>query len=193
MPLRNWIAILPVSGVIGPRTLEVYYGILKAVERDRRVRGALLLVESPGGGATASEMLHERIAAVSAKKPVYAYCMLAASGGYMAALAARKLYAPHTAAVGSIGVLSLKPVMKELLDKIGLDLEVLKKGKMKDMGLFHRGFTDEERESMDALNGAVYERFVGLVAERRGMRGKKPLSSPRGPSIPPRKRSISGS
>lgn len=164
---RSKLVILPLSGVIGSRTLERFYHILKHIEQNAKIKGVLLQVESPGGSATASEMLYERISAISSRKPLYAYCLMAASGAYMASLAAKRIYAPHTAAVGSIGVISVKPVAKELMERIGVGLEVLKKGRMKDMSLFDRRFTEEERASLDELNEGIYERFISIVAERR--------------------------
>lgn len=172
---RSKLVICPFSGVIGSRTLEKFYHLLKYLERNAKIKGVLLTVESPGGSATASEMLYERLLAISSRKPVYAYCMMAASGGYMVSLGASRIYAPHTAALGSIGVISVKPVAKELMEKIGVGLEVLKKGKMKDMSLFDRRFTEEERASLDELNEEIYERFISIVAERR----KLPLEKAR--------------
>jgi protease-4 len=95
---------------------------------------------------------------------------MAASGGYMAAAAARKIYAPSTALVGSIGVLSIKPVLREFMEKVGVGLEVMKKGEMKDMTLFHRESTEEERRSWEALHEEIYARFIDLVAGARGIR-----------------------
>jgi len=184
------MGILPLTGAIGQRLLERYYGVLTFLERAKSVKGVLLMVESPGGSATASELLYERLLAISAKKPLYAYCTMAASGGYLASLAAQKIYLPHTGAVGSIGVLSVKPVLREFFEKIGLDLEVLKKGKMKDMSLFHREFTEDERASMEGLNEAVYERFVDLVAQRRNLPREKALSLATG-ELFPAKRALS--
>jgi len=181
------MGILPLTGAIGPRLLERYYGVLTGLERAKNIKGVLLMVESPGGSATASELLYERLQAISAKKPLYAYCMMAASGGYLASLAARKIFLPHTGAVGSIGVLSIKPVLREFFEKIGLDLEVLKKGRMKDMSFFHREFTEEERLSMEALNEAVYERFVDLVAQKRNLPREKALALATGELFPAKK------
>ncbi len=187
MLLKQRLAVLPFSGAIGSKTFEAWYGIFRWLEREDKVRGVLMMVESPGGGATASELIYERLLAISNKKPLYAFCTFAASGGYLASLAAARIYAPRTAAIGSIGVISLKPVLKELFEKVGLDLEVIKKGRMKDMSLFHRGFTEEERESMDALNEAVYRRFVDLVSERRNLPREKALELATGAMYPAEK------
>lgn len=168
IPLQR-LAVVPFSGAIHKRGVEDYLRLFRALEEARNIRGVLLEMESPGGGATASELLFERLRRINEKKPLYCYALMAASGGYMAAVAARKIYAPATGLIGSIGVLSVKPVVKDLMDRFGIRLEVMKKGEMKDMTLFHRESTEQERRSWDAIHEAIYERFMDLVARARGL------------------------
>lgn len=161
------LAVVPFSGAIFGRSIDDYLRLFKALEMARNIRGVMLEMESPGGSATASEMLFDRLKRLNDRKPLYCYALMAASGGYMAALGARKIYAPSTALLGSIGVLSVKPVIKDLMERFGIRLEVMKKGAMKDMGLFHRESTEEEKRSWDALHEAVYERFMEMIAGSR--------------------------
>jgi protease-4 len=163
------LAIVPLSGTIIRRSIDEHLRLFKALEENEGFKGVMLELESPGGSAAASECLHDRLRRLNAKKPLYCYALMAASGGYMAASAARKVYAPSTAVVGSIGVLSLKPVVRELMERMGIGLEVMKKGAMKDMSLFHRESTEEEKKSWEALHQDIYERFIEMVAEARGM------------------------
>jgi protease-4 len=167
------LAVVPYSGAISKRSIDEYLGLFKALEEASSIKGVMLEIESPGGSATASELLYERLRRLNEKKPLYCYALMAASGGYMAAVAARKIYAPSTAVVGSIGVLSVKPVIRELMERFGVRLEVMKKGSMKDMTLFHRESTEEEKKSWDALHEAIYERFIGMVSEKRGIDKEK--------------------
>jgi protease-4 len=161
------LAVVPFSGAIFRRGIDDYLRLFKALEMARNIRGVMLEMESPGGSATASEMLFDRLKRLNDRKPLYCYAPMAASGGYMAALGARRIYAPSTALLGSIGVLSVKPVIKDLMERFGIRLEVMKKGAMKDMGLFHRESTEEEKRSWDALHEAVYERFMEMIASSR--------------------------
>ncbi len=168
LPLQR-IAVVPFSGTISRKGIDEYLGLFKALEEAKNIKGVMVEMESPGGTAVASEILFDRLRRLNDKKPLYCYVLLAASGGYMAALGARKICAPSTALIGSIGVISVKPVLRELMEKSGIRLEVMKKGAMKDMSLFHRESTEEERRSMEAINEAVYARFIDLVSERRGI------------------------
>lgn len=165
-PLQR-LAVVPFSGAIFRRGIDDYLRLFKALEMAKNIRGVMLEMESPGGSATSSEIIFDRLKRLNDKKPLYCYALMAASGGYMAALGARRIYAPSTALIGSIGVLSVKPVIKDLMDRFGIRLEVMKKGAMKDMGLFHRESTEEEKRSWDALHEAVYERFIEMISASR--------------------------
>jgi protease-4 len=172
MPLER-VAVVPFSGPIFKRNIDEYLGLFRVLEENRRIKGVMLEMESPGGSSTASECLFHRLKRLNEKKPLYCYALMAASGGYMAAAAARKIYASSTALVGSIGVLSVKPVLREFMEKVGVNLEVMKKGAMKDMTLFHRESTEEERRSWEALHEEIYARFIDLVAGARALEREK--------------------
>jgi protease-4 len=172
LPLDR-VAVVPFSGAIFKRNIDEYLSLFRALEGNRRIKGVMLEMESPGGSSTASECLFDRLKRLNEKKPLYCYALMAASGGYMAAAAARKIYAPSTALVGSIGVLSVKPVLREFMEKVGVNLEVMKKGAMKDMTLFHRESTEEERRSWEALHEEIYARFIDLVAGARALEREK--------------------
>jgi protease-4 len=170
------IAILPFSGTIFMRSAEPYINIVRALEKSKRIKGVILRMDSHGGGATASEMFYLALKRLSKTKPLYCYTIFAASGGYMASCGASKIVAPATAVVGSIGVISLKPILKEVMSRAGIGLEITKKGSLKDMTLFHRESTEEERLKMDALNEDIYQRFIEIVSEGRGMSKEKVLT-----------------
>jgi len=163
------IAVAELFGAIGQasRTAE-YVRMLRAIEENKRIRALVIDVDSPGGSAGASEQLHRSIAKVAKQKPVVA-CIsgTGASGAYMAACAATKIVAVPMAVVGSIGVISMRPMLYELLGKIGVRMEVTKAGRLKDMFSNFREPTEEERVKEQALLDAFYNRFVGMVAEAR--------------------------
>ncbi|MBI5026332.1 MAG: signal peptide peptidase SppA [Nitrospirae bacterium] len=169
------IAIVPFSGVLSTKTVEPYLRLLKAIEYSKYIKGGIFQIESPGGNAYASEMLYFSLKRLSEKKPVYCYLLMAASGGYMAVCGAEKIFAPPTALIGSIGVLTIKPVLKDIMERLGIRLEVMKKGENKDMTLFHRDSTEEEKKKIDTLQEAIYQRFIEIVAEARRLEKSKVL------------------
>jgi protease-4 len=132
------------------------------------VKSVLLLVDSPGGSATDSGHLQSAIAKLAETKPIVAFVQgVAASGAYMAASPATKIVALPSALVGSIGVISVMPILRGLLDRLGINIEVVKSGRLKDMGLFHREPTDEERKKEQDLSDEIYNEFVDSVAKYR--------------------------
>ena len=92
-----------------------------------------------------------------------------ASGGYMLACAAHRVVATPGAMVGSIGVISVRPVLAEALGRLGIDVSVTKGGDLKDMGALWRAATPEEEGRMQDLIDESYGRFVAIVAGARGL------------------------
>jgi protease-4 len=165
------IAVAELFGAIGsPARTSEFIRMLKAIEENKHIRALVLDIDCPGGGAGASEAIYRAVDKVAKKKPVVAFVRgTGASGGYMAACAAAKVIAVPMAVVGSIGVISMRPMLYELLDKIGVRMEVTKSGRLKDMFSNFREPTDEERGKEQALIDSFYRRFVDLVAEARKM------------------------
>jgi protease-4 len=174
---RNKAAVIRFSGAITAQSVSPYLKLLKKIEKDKHIKGIMFVIDSPGGSAIHSELLYLAIRRLKNKgKKIYGYLEFAASGGYMIACALDKLYAPSTAVVGSIGVISIKPVLKEILEKIGIGYEVIKKGKHKDMWLFTRNYSEEERESISGLQEEIYNRFIEIVSEGRKIPASDVLS-----------------
>ena len=138
---RGVIAVIPFSGTLSMRSVEPYIDIIERVEKMRKVKGAILKLSSQGGGVTASEVLYMALTRLKEKKRLFVWTTMAASGGYYAAAAAEKIFAPPSAIVGSIGVLSLKPVISGVMKKLGLKVEVTKEGRLKDDSLFFQDST----------------------------------------------------
>jgi len=165
------IAVAEFFGAIGsPEKTTSFVRMLKAVEENKRIRALVIDIDSPGGGAGASEQIHASIKKVAKQKPVVAFVRgTAASGGYMAACACTKIISLPMGIVGSIGVISMRPMLYEMLEKLGVRMEVTKSGRLKDMFSNFREPTAEEREKEQALLDSVYGRFVNMVADARGM------------------------
>jgi protease-4 len=165
------IAVTELFGAIGsPQRTAEYGRMLRAIEENHRIKALVVDIDSPGGSAGASEFLHNAIARVAQRKPVVA-CVrgMGASGAYMAACGATKIVAVPMALVGSIGVISMRPMLHEALDKIGVRVQVTKSGRLKDMFSSFREPTPEEEQKEQALMDAVYHRFVAMVAEARSL------------------------
>ncbi|MCS7206843.1 MAG: signal peptide peptidase SppA [Dehalococcoidia bacterium] len=170
-PRIGRIALIEVHGTIGggvrPTQLEP---LLEAVRRVRWIRGLVLDINSPGGSAGASDYLYRQVKAIAQNKPVVAFIReVGASGAYYIACGAHYIVASPAAVVGSIGVLSLHPVVEALLQRWGVQVGVYKGGRLKDMGAPWRPPTAEERAKLQSLVDDFYNLFVSVVAEGRKM------------------------
>ena len=165
------IVVTELFGAIGsPQKTTEYIRMLKGIEENPRIRALVIDIDSPGGSAGPSEYIFRSVAKVAKKKPVIAFVRgMGASGGYMVACGATKILAVPMALVGSIGVISMRPMLYEALDKIGVRMEITKSGRLKDMFSSFREATDEERQKEQQLLDGVYDRFVEMVAEARKM------------------------
>lgn len=168
---RSGVAVVEIYGVIGARVrVPVYERIFDSIARSNRYRALLLDIDSPGGSATGSELLYHSLQKVALRKPVVAYVRgVGASGGYYLCCAARQVVALPTALVGSIGVIFLRPILEELLGKIGVQFSVFKGGRLKDMSGFWRSPTAEESEKFQGLVAEIYDNFVSVVANGRSI------------------------
>ena len=168
---RAGVAVVEIYGVIGGQVrVPAYARMFESIAKSRRYRALLLDIDSPGGSASGSEVLHRSLQKVAEQKPVVAYVRgIGASGGYYLCCAASHVVALPTALVGSIGVIYLRPVMEQLLSKIGVDFSVFKGGHLKDMGGFWRSPTPEEGEKFQGLINEIYDNFVEVVAQGRSL------------------------
>jgi protease-4 len=160
------IARVTISGVIldDRELLERLERIAKADE----VKGLIVSINSPGGSTYGGETLYNAIRKVAEKKPVVSDVRtLAASAGYMIALAGDWIVAGDTSITGSIGVLFQYPQVKTLLDKLGVSLEEIKSRPLKaEPSPFHPP-SEEAKAVIQAMIDDSYAWFVDLVAERR--------------------------
>ena len=165
------VAVVEVHGVIGARVREtVYERIFDSVARNKRYRALLLDINSPGGSASGSDLLYHSLKKVAERKPVVAYVRgIGASGGYYLCCAANKVVALPTAMIGAIGVIYLRPILEQLLSKVGIEMSVFKGGRLKDMTGFWRKPTDEESENFQGLITELYDTFVSVVVEGRSL------------------------
>lgn len=166
--MREWLAHVQFRGTIRERSVEPYIRILHALRERRRVKGVLLDISSGGGADIPSTDFYLAVKRLDQVKPVVASIgSIGASGAYMAALGARKVWAYPDSAVGSIGVIFPHIAVQELLDKLGVRVELLHEGRHKDAYQGLRPLTDEERTKLQAVASDSYQSFVELVARER--------------------------
>ncbi len=133
-------------------------------------KAVIVHVNSPGGTTAGSEQLHDALRRVGAKKPVVVVVEgLAASGGYIAAMAGEQIIAQETSLVGSIGVLVQYPNVSELLKTIGVQVEAIKSSPLKAAPNGYEPTSPEARAALEAIVRDTYDWFKGIVRERRHM------------------------
>src|SRR5579871_5163255 len=145
---------------------------VEALERlgDSNAAAVIVHINSPGGTTAGSEELYDSLMQLKAKKPLVVVVEgLAASGGYITAIAADHIVAQQTSLVGSIGVLFQYPNVADLLKTLGVKVEEVKSSPLKAAPNGFEPTSPEAREALDALVKDSYAWFKGLVKERRGM------------------------
>jgi protease-4 len=145
---------------------------VEALERLEKSAAAAVVVHinSPGGTTAGSEQLYDALLRLKAKKPLVVVVEgLAASGGYIAALAADHIVAQQSSLVGSIGVLFQFPNFSGLLKTVGVQVEEVKSSPLKAAPNGFEPTSPEARAALDALVKDSYAWFRGLVQQRRGM------------------------
>jgi protease IV len=164
------IAVVDVSGVI--LSSDKINEQIEKFAQDSAVKAIILHIDSPGGGAAASqEIYHEVIEARQRhKKPIVASIeSVGASGAYYIASATDKIYADQASIVGSIGVIAEWMNVQDLLKLFRLKPEVLKAGELKDAGSPTRDLTPAERAYMQELIDNMHAQFINDVAAGRKM------------------------
>jgi protease IV len=145
---------------------------VEALERLENSNSAAVVVHinSPGGTTAGSEQLYDALMRLKTKKPMVVVVEgLAASGGYITAIAADHIVAQQTSLVGSIGVLFQFPNFTDLLKTVGVKVEEVKSSPLKAAPNGYEPTSPEARAALDSLVKDSYAWFRRLVKERRGM------------------------
>ncbi len=167
------MAVVEMFGTIGGGVRSApYERVFERVRRSKAVKALVLDIDSPGGAVPASEYIYNSVVKVAEQMPVIASVRgVGASGSYMIACASRHIVATPGALIGSIGVISVRPMLQAALEKLGIGVNVTKSGSLKDMGAFWRPSTPEEEARLQELIDESYERFVGVVSRARKIDG----------------------
>lgn len=165
MPSTASIARVRISGLIRGNLERV-----EALDRlsKSQARAVIVHIDSPGGTTAGSEQLHDALLRLREKKPVVVVIDgLAASGGYMAALAGERIIAQSSSLVGSIGVLFQYPNVTDLLKTIGVKVEDVKSSPLKAAPSGYEPTSPEARAALEAIVKDSYAWFRGLVQQSR--------------------------
>ncbi|MBT3260079.1 MAG: signal peptide peptidase SppA, partial [Deltaproteobacteria bacterium] len=144
------IGVVSINGTIS--SAKKISSELVTFAKDDGISAIILRINSPGGGVGATQEIYREVQKIAPQKPVVASMgSVAASGGYYVAAPATKIVSNPGTIIGSIGVFIQFVRLEELMNKIGVDLEIVKSGEFKDMGSPDRKLTQRDREILNAL------------------------------------------
>ena len=152
------------------KDVEYYVTKLTNLFKRKDVKGIVLKINSPGGSVAAVQRLYHQIIKLKSQynKPVVCYVSeLCASGGYYVASACDKIISCEGGVIGSVGVILQVGNISGLLKKIGVNIEVIKSSKYKDVGSMFREMSPEERQMFESLVNTAYEQFISAIIEGR--------------------------
>jgi protease-4 len=151
-------------------TSDGFRRMLAGLEKEASVRGVVIRVDSPGGDAIASDLLFRAVKQLARAKPVVvSMAEVAASGGYYLAAAADAVFAESGTLTGSIGVVGGKLNFGGLYRKLGIGKDSVERGARAGLLSESRAFSPDERNAVRREMEALYETFVGRVAEGRNL------------------------
>lgn len=162
------IALVSISGPIMDvgTTLEW----IRTIGHNPLVKGVLVRVDSPGGGAAASQEIYAALLRLRKRVPIaVSMGATAASGGLMVSMAGERVYANAGTVTGSIGVRMDIPQLQGLMQKLGIGQETLTTGPYKDATSMTRPMTPQDRQYLEQLIQNMHDQFVDIVAVGRKM------------------------
>jgi protease-4 len=168
--LGGRIALIEVEGVIADD--EGFLREVRRLRRDGSVAGWVVAINSPGGVVAPSQSMYRALRQIrdeDGEPVVAAIGSVGASGGYYVALGADSILALPGSITGSIGVIMEYPNVSGLLEKVGVQMEIVKAGEQKDIGSPFRDMGPEDRAILDALVDDVHAQFIEAVVEARSL------------------------
>ena len=175
---KNTIAVVHLAGTIvdgkkaspGSIVAGPTVKMIEDLAKQDRVKGVVVRINSPGGSATASEAIRQALLKlVDAKPTVVSMGNLAASGGYWISCIGTPVYAEPGTITGSIGVFSMKVSMGALMRRVGVHMENMSLDDSANWFSPDRPWMDTDKEQMQKMIDMVYDRFLKLASEARGI------------------------
>lgn len=189
--LKDYAALNTIGNPLGSKKIAIIYAegnivdgdsmeevagdrfskLLQKVRNDEKIKAVVLRVNSPGGSVLASEKIKAQVDSLRQRVPVIAsFGDYAASGGYWISASCDYIYANETSLTGSIGVFSMIPdFQKTVNDKLHINITAVNSNRHSDMYGMMRPLDSKEIEHMQASVEHIYDRFLDIVAEGRGM------------------------
>ena len=173
---KDKIAIVQVDGIILEGMIGYARKQIREAGKDDAVEAVVLRIDSPGGSITASDELHHLITelrdgnpekSIQPKPVVVSMGGLAASGGYYIAMPGKPIFAERTTMTGSIGVYAAFPNLVGLTEKIGVTMQVIKRGEVKTAGSPFGQMTPQERQVWEDSIDHAYSQFLAVVEQGR--------------------------
>jgi protease IV len=165
-PRGPHVARLEVSGLITGDERQLK--LIRDMTDEDNVKAMIIRIDSPGGTTVGSEALYDELRKFAAKKPMVAVMdSVAASGGYITAISADRIYARGNTITGSIGVIFAYPDVSQLLNTIGVKMEEVKSGELKAEPSGTHPVPEKAKIVMQEMVNDGFTWFKGLVAERR--------------------------
>ncbi|NBV06035.1 MAG: signal peptide peptidase SppA [Proteobacteria bacterium] len=165
--VEDYIATIKIDGVIMQD--DYRSEVLQKIAEEKSVKAVIIDIDSPGGGIVGSEILFEELRNIAAHKPIVVTMgSVAASGGYMAAIASDHIIARNGTLTGSVGVLMESPDVTDLASKVGVKFHNYKSSPLKGSpSPFEKSSLEVDRVINDSIQDS-YKFFADLVRERRG-------------------------
>lgn len=176
------VAVFELTGAIGSKQIREIGAFCRSVGPDKNVKAVVLRVDSPGGGASASDRIYRMLKdlkAKSGKKLVVSMGGVAASGAYYASAPADEIYAEPTTVTGSIGALAVLPGLKGTLEKIGLKIVLIRSTKAQAWKAAPNPLEEPagyQLAELQTIIDAIHDRFETVVRNERGGRIKATTS-----------------
>lgn len=179
---KNRIAVIYAEGEIVDGEDKAQVGgetiarLLRRARLDEKVKGVVLRVNSPGGSASASEVIQREVRLTREEKPVaISMGSVAASGGYWISTYGDRIFAERNTITGSIGVYGMLPSVQRLMNDVGVTSDVVKTGRFADMFSIFRPKSEQELAIIQRFVDRIYDQFTTKVAESRGIPLEKVL------------------
>ncbi len=163
------IGYVQISGTITSSSKTVAW--IDTLINSENVPAILVRISSPGGGVVPSYEIYRKLMEAKEKGKIVVVSMgsMAASGGYMIACAGDVIVANPGSITGSIGVILEAPDVSELMQKLGIRMNTIKSSRYKDIASPYRPMKPEEKDLLKNVIMDVYEQFVQIVADSRGL------------------------
>jgi protease IV len=164
--LGEKVGVISIEGIISDSG-EIIDQI-KEFADSNGIRAVVLRIDTPGGSVAPSQEIYQAVRELRIKKKVVVSMgSVAASGGYLIAVAADRIVANPGTITGSISAVMHYANVEELLKKVGVRSSAIKSGKFKDIGSPVREMTAEERSLIQGIVDDIYDQFVRTVSENR--------------------------